>query len=276
MAPLLALLSAVVYGVGDFCGGIASRRSPAIAIVLWSHVVGLALVLLSLPLVDGELRSRDLAIGALSGLAGAAGVGFLYQALAIGPMGIVAPITALLAAAVPVVVGVAEGERPAASVVLGMALAIAALVLVSADGGGSLRPSDPRAVLLALAAGLGFGLFFVALARTSDGAGTWPLLGARAASVGFLGLLAVFGRIERRVSADARGLTAIAGALDVAANLLYLLAAREGLLSVVAVLSALYPVSTVVLARIVLRERFAVMQRIGMALALPATILMAT
>jgi drug/metabolite transporter (DMT)-like permease len=272
MAVLFALLSAATYGVGDFCGGLATRRAEATTVVLWSHVVGLLLVVVSLPLVHGELRGEDLGIGAVGGVAGAVGVVLLYQALAIGPMSVVAPVTGLLAAAVPVAVGLLEGDRPAALVAVGMALALGAIVLVSAEGGGSLRPADPRGVLLALGAGMGFGLFFVALSYTDDDAGTWPLLGARCASVGLLGALAL-ARRSGGLPSSARSYTAVAGALDVAANLLYLLAVREGLLSVVAVLTALYPVSTVALARIVLRERFVPVQRTGMAVALVATVL---
>jgi drug/metabolite transporter (DMT)-like permease len=276
MAALLALCSALVYGVGDFCGGLATRRATATAVVLWSHVVGLLLVVVSLPLVQGELRARDLALGAVGGVAGAVGVTLLYRALAIGPMSVVAPITGLLAAAVPVAAGLLEGDRPSLPVAIGMVLALGAIVLVSAEGGGTLRPSDLRAVSFALGAGLGFGLFFIALSHTADGAGMWPLLGARLASVGMLGSLALFGRIERAVPADVRRTTAAAGALDVAANLLYLLAVRQGLLSVVAILTSLYPVSTVVLARVVLKERFANVQRVGMALAVVAVVLLAT
>jgi drug/metabolite transporter (DMT)-like permease len=276
MAAALALVGAIVYGVADFCGGLASKRGSATASVLWSHAVGLLLVLASLPLIDGELRGGDLVIGAIGGIAGVAGVGLLYQALSIGPMSVVAPITALLAAAVPVVAGLVEGDRPDLAVAGGMALALAAIVLVSAEGGGSLRPNDLRGVTFALGAGVGFGLFFIAMSHTGDDAGTWPLLAARCTSVALMGSLALLGRVERTVPADARILTAVAGALDVTANLLYLLAVREGLLSVVAVLISLYPVSTVVLARVVLRERFIPLQRVGMALAIPAAILLAT
>jgi drug/metabolite transporter (DMT)-like permease len=139
-----------------------------------------------------------------------------------------------------------------------------------------LRPSDLRGVTYALAAGLGFGLFFVALSHVGDDAGLWPLVAARVASVSAVGLLALVGRVPRAFPPPgARALTFAAGSLDAAANVLYLLAVREGMLSVVAVLAALYPVSTIVLARVVLHERFARLQRLGLALALPAAILMA-
>jgi len=276
MAVLLALCSATTYGVGDFLGGMAAKRASAAAVLLWSHLAGLCLLLGTTVFVAGHASPHDLVLGAVGGLGGAIGVGLLYTALSIGPMSAVAPVTALLAAAVPVVAGFAQGERPAAIAIFGMVAALAAIVLVSAEGGGSMRPSDLRGVTLALGAGLGFGLFFVALSYTDDGSGMWPLVAARAASVTVVGGLALLGRIQATVpKGNTRWLTAGAGALDAGANLLYLLAIREGLLSVVSVLSSLYPASTVVLAWIILRERFAPMQRVGLLLAVPAAILMA-
>lgn len=276
MAVLLALCSATTYGVGDFLGGMAAKRASAAAVLLWSHLAGLCLVVGTTAFVAGEATAHDLLLGAVGGLGGAVGVGLLYQALSIGPMSAVAPVTALLAAAVPVVVGFGQGERPAGTAVVGMVAALVAIVLVSAEGGGSMRPSDVRGVTLALGAGIGFGLFFVALSYTDDSSGMWPLVAARTASVAVVGSLALLGHIEPRVPrGHPRRLTAGAGALDVAANVLYLLAVRQGLLSVVSVLSSLYPASTVVLAWIILRERFAPMQRLGLLLAIPAATLMA-
>ncbi|MEX2293257.1 MAG: DMT family transporter [Acidimicrobiales bacterium] len=276
MAVLLALCSAATYGVGDFFGGLAAKRAPATAVLWWSHVVGVVLLVTLTFIISGDLTGRALWLGAAGGLAGAAGVGLLYRALAIGPMSAVAPVTALLAAAVPVTAGFAKGERPGALVLVGMAAAVVAILLVSAEGGGSYRPADPRGVVLALGAGLGFGLFFVALSYTDHDSGMWPLVGARLSSVSLVGLLVVLGRVEGAVPrGPARRLTAGAGALDVAANVLYLLAIREGLLSVVSVLAALYPVSTVVLAHLILRERYARLQQIGILIAIPAAILLA-
>ena len=276
MAALLALLSAATYGVGDFCGGLAARRIPATTVLLWSHVLGLTLLTVSTVFVAGDPEAGDLVIGAVGGLAGAAGVGLLYQGLAVGRMSVVAPITAVLTAAVPVIAGYAEGERPGAAAGFGMALGLVAIVLVSAEGGSTLRPSDTRAVLYALGAGLGFGVFFVFLSHTGEDAGMWPLVAARGASVAVVGGVALLGVIPRTPPIrGTRELTAAAGALDALANVFYLLAVREGLVSVVSVLAALYPVSTVVLARLVLKERFHRIQVTGMALALPATVLMA-
>jgi drug/metabolite transporter (DMT)-like permease len=275
VAAVLALFSAATYGIGDFCGGLAARRAPATTVVLWSHLLGLLLLSTSTLFVAGERSGGDLLLGGVGGLAGAAGVGLLYKGLSIGRMSVVAPITALLTAALPVVASYIEGERPGAGAVVGMALALVAIVLVSAEGGGTLRPSDLRGVTYALGAGLGFGLFFVALSHTGDDAGMWPLVASRAASVTVVGGVALLGLIPRTPpEPGSRALTAAAGALDAQANVLYLLAVREGLVSVVSVLAALYPVSTVILARVILKERFARIQVAGMALALPAIVLM--
>ena len=275
MAALLALWSAATYGIGDFCGGMAARRIPASAVLLWSHLVGLVLLAGAALTVAGDPTGGDLVIGAAGGLCGAAGVGLLYKGLSMAPMSAIAPITALLAAGVPVVAGYAEGERPGAGAVVGIALALVAIVLVSAEGGGSMRPAEVRGLGYALGAGLGFGFFFVTLSHTGDDAGLWPLVAARGASVTVVGAAALLGVVPRvRPRGDTASLTAGAGSLDAGANLLYLLAVREGLVSIVSVLAALYPVSTVVLARVLLKEQFHLLQRVGMAIAIPATILM--
>lgn len=276
MAVLLALCCAATYGVGDFFGGLAAKRAAAAAVLWWSHLLGVVVLLALALVVTGDPTTRSLSLGALGGLAGAAGVGLLYRALAIGPMSTVAPVTALLAAAVPVAAGFAKGERPGALVLVGMIAAVGAILLVSAEGGGSYRPADPRGVVLALGAGLGFGLFFVALSYTHDDSGLWPLVGARLSSVATIGILVALGRVDAAIPrGPGRRLTAGAGVLDVTANVLYLLAIRQGLLSVVSVLAALYPVSTVVLAHLILRERYARLQKLGILIAIPAAILLA-
>src|SRR5262245_36809918 len=134
MAALLALSAAVAYGAGDFLGGLASRREPASAVVLWSHIVGFFLLLAAAPLVGGSVTNRDLAIGAAAGLAGGLGVAGFYKALSLGRMGVVASITGLLSAAVPVVAGFGKGERPTSAALAGIALALVAITLVSREG----------------------------------------------------------------------------------------------------------------------------------------------
>lgn len=276
MSALLALISAATFGTGDFLGGLASRRVAAASVVLWSYLLSTALLGVVAPMAGGELTARDLAFGGAAGVIGSIGIGLLYQALAIGPMSAIAPITALLAAAVPVAVGVVDGERPGIGAVAGMVIAAGAVVLVSAEGGGSLRPGDLRGVTRALAAGLMFGLFYVTLSHTDDNSGLWPLLGARAAAVIVMIALVVAGRLAApRPGGAAARLTAAAGVFDVAGNAFYLLAIREGLLSVTTVVASLYPAATVFLAWLVLKERFAPLQRVGLVLAVPAIALLA-
>lgn len=276
MAALLALASALSFGSGDFLGGRAARHVRTTTVLLWSYFLSGALLALASLATGGSPTVGDLVIGSGAGLLGAAGIGLLYQALAVGQMSAIAPVTALLAAAIPVTVGFAQGEDPGIGALVGMALAVVAVVLVSAEGGGSLRPSDGRGVVLALAAGVCFGCFYVGVASTGDDSGLWPLLGARLASIVVVGGLAV-GRVIAAPAPRGRPAwwTAGAGVLDGTGNVLYLLAVREGLISVGTVLSSLYPVATVVLAWAILRERFAPLQRVGMAVALPAIALLA-
>jgi drug/metabolite transporter (DMT)-like permease len=276
MAALLALSAAVAYGVGDFLGGVASRRVPPTAVVLWSHIVGLVMLAGLAPLLAGEVSSQALTIGAAAGLMGGAGVALFYQGLAVGSMSVVAPIAALLSAAVPVVVGLATGERPSPAAMAGIALALGAVVLISREGPVTRRgPLHWQALALAVAAGLAFGLFFVAIDQAPDGSGIWPLVGARMASVA---LFACLGAARVTSASLPRGVTAPAvacGVLDAAANVFYVLALQHGLLSVVSVLTALYPAGTVLLARQVLGEHLSPVQRAGLGIAGVAAVLIA-
>ena len=277
MAALLALSAAMAYGVGDFFGGVASRRQPPTTVVLWSHVVGLVGLLALAPLVGGDVSTTTLVIGAGAGLLGGVGVALFYWGLAVGTMSVVAPIAALLSAAVPVVVGLATGERPTAAALGGIALALGAVVLVSRDGG-----TDPaggrvwKPVALAITAGLGFGLFFVVIGHAGDGAGLWPLVGARVASISLFTALGAAGVTSSSAPPrSALGPIVACGLLDGGANVCFLLALGHGLMSVVAVLTALYPAGTVLLARIVLGEQLSPVQRAGLGIAGVAAVLIA-
>ncbi len=276
MAALLALSAAVAYGVGDFLGGVAARRVPPTAVVLWSHIVGLSMLVMLAPLVGGDVTAQALAIGAGAGLLGGVGVTLFYRGLAVGTMSVVAPIAALLSAAVPVVVGLATGERPSAAAFAGIALALGAVVLISREAPHvAASPLRWQALALAVAAGLAFGLFFVAIDRAGDGVGIWPLVGARVASVS---LFAGLGAVGVTSAALPRGAAAAAvgcGLLDASANVFYLLALDHGLLSVVSVLTALYPAGTVLLARYVLGEHLSPLQRAGLGVAGVAAVLIA-
>jgi uncharacterized membrane protein len=280
LAPAIALASAALYGAADFFGGLAARRTNAIAVVVISQLAGLALLAVMVPWLPAAAPAgRDWLFGAAAGVAGGTGVALLYRALAIGTMGVVAPTTAVCAVAIPVFAAVLLGERPAAVTLIGMALALVAIVLVSQERrsphphGSHVSPRVPRGLGLALLSGIAIGVFFLALARTSPGAGMWPLVAARGASVVLFGVAAFAGRrtlrMVPRVAATAMG----AGILDMLANALYLLASRVGPLTVVVTLASLYPASTVVLARIMLGERLNAWQGVGIACALVAVLL---
>jgi drug/metabolite transporter (DMT)-like permease len=281
MVSVLALTAAAAYGIADFLGGVAARREAVTAVVLWSHVVGLVTMLLVAPLVGGQMSAQALAVGAAAGLIGAIGVTVFYRAMALGSMSVVAPIAALLSAAVPVLAGLGNGERPEAAAMVGILVALLAITLVSrepSNGADARRRStlQVKVVALALGSGFAFGLFFVALDGVGDGVGIWPLVGARLASVGlFLGL----GMAGMTATAPPRSAAAAAigcGVLDSLANTFYLIALSHGLLSVVAVLTALYPAGTVILARWVLGERMSRVQQGGLALAAGAALLIAS
>lgn len=279
MAALLALVSALCYGVSDFSGGLAARRVPATAVVLVSNAFSLLLAVLAVALLPGSAyRADDVAWGAAAGAVGLLGVVLLYRGLAIGPMSVVAPLTAVLSAVVPVVVGVARGERPGALAVAGVALALPAMVLIGRESRASHGARLSHGALIsALSAGISFGGFYVLLAQTGPNGGAWPLVGQRAASVVILlGLVAV--AAMRRAATSARGvlrLAVIAGLTDFAANLAYVLATHRGLLALVAVISSLYPATTLVLARGLLKERLARQQTAGLLLAAAAVALIA-
>lgn len=287
MAILLGLAAALTYGAGDFVGGLVTRRAPLFTVVLLSQVAGTALLLVAVPFfVDSGPSAPALAWGGASGVAGATGVLFLYKGLAAGRMSVVAPITSVEAAVVPVVWGLGTGERPPVLALAGVVVALAAVVLVAGfepsevakeegpvSGPGRTRRLAPG-VADALAAGIAFGAFFVLLDGAGDDSSLWPLVGGRTASLTILVVL-VFARRERIAPAPGTGVPIVAaGALDVAANLFYLLATREGLLSIVAVLTSLYPASTILLARIVLGERMGRLQVAGLGLAAAGVVMM--
>ncbi|MET7333869.1 DMT family transporter [Nonomuraea sp. NPDC005650] len=274
MTVILATACAVVYGTADFFGGLATRRSQVLSVVVLSQIAGLVLILALLPLLPGTPSAAALSWGLAAGLSGAAGLVLFYRALATGVMSVVAPTTAVTSAALPVVFGLATGERPEFWALVGVALALCAVLLISQD-----RSTDRRgslaSVLTALAAGAGFGGFFILLAMAPDEAGLWPLVGARVSSITTVALLALVTRRALRPAPGSLHIIVAAGVLDMAANVLYLLAQRDGLLSLVAVLVSLYPASTLLLARQVLGERLRAIQVTGVACALGAVALIA-
>ncbi len=283
MAALLALLSALVWGVADFAGGFASRRSTALQTLVITTPAGLVAVLPVAVLMGGDAHG-SLLPGVAAGFAGGIGILLLYAALSVGPMGVLSPMSAVLAAAIPVLAGLLRGERPGEWAYVGMALAVVAIVTVGLE---PTAPTDDarhqrvgaRALLLGIGAGVGIGLFFTFIAFAPDDAGLYPAVFARSTSSVVLVTLGVGHALVRRVAVvppehTVRGQAVLAGVLDVAANALYVLATHTGLLSVVAVLGSLYPAATVLLARVVLAERLRPAQSFGMATALVASFLL--
>ena len=241
-----------------------------------SQLFGLPIMAAGLVLTDGDLSARALGWGAVAGVAGALGLIVFYRAMGDGPMSVVAPITALLTGIVPVVAGLAFGERPSALAWLGVALAVVAIGLVTRTPAPSAMgsASQMRGTLMrALVAGTMFGLAFVAFSRPGDIAGLWPLLGARLASLPVLAGLVVATGAGVAIPISVRRLTIAAGLLDMAANILVLEAFTRGLLALVSVVTALYPVTTLILARLVLDERIRREQMAGLVVAAGAVIL---
>jgi drug/metabolite transporter (DMT)-like permease len=265
MSALLALLSSISFGAADFLGGLATRRTNRVlAVVVLSQVTGMALVVIALALTGGELQEPDILWAAGAGIVGALGLVLLYRGLSIGTMSVVAPLSAVMTALVPVGWGLLSGERPSAPALAAVPIAIVAIALVSgAAGGGAHRGPG---VVEGIGAGVGFGAFFILIAQT-ESAELWTLTFARIASISVLSLIAVSSGAGLRPGRGAGWLIAGAGAIDMAANLLFLLAERRGLLTLVSVITALYPATTVLLARVVLRERLSRPQLIGLGLA---------
>ena len=294
MAIVLGLLVALFYGSGDFLGGLASKRTPAVTVVLGSFALSAVLVAVttggwylvgSPPTPEG----RDLWLGVAVGLTGPLAVSLLYRGLAMGRMSVVAPITAVVAAIVPLVWALVDGERPSPIALIGVAVALVSIVLVAGAPEHEDHPDAAAAAPLAkvippaVASGLGFGALFVLLGETSSDAGLWPLLVARPVAVvvtaaAALALALRAGQSARAIIPARVAWPAVAGAgvLDITANAIYLAATNAGLLSIVAVLSSLYPAATVVLARIVLGERLHRVQVVGLGLAAGGIAAMAT
>jgi uncharacterized membrane protein len=287
MTAILALSAAVVYGTADFFGGVAARRTSPLTVTLSAHVVGLLLLLVALPLLPAaNPRPSDLLYGGAAGTLGGGGLILFYRALSRGTMSVVAPVAALFGAALPVVVGLGLGENLTLPAVVGIAIAIVAVGLVSREGPSTDAPGTGahaaarrgpggHPLVLAVVAGAAFGGFFVLLSRTASSAGLWPLFSARLVSVALLATVTLVTGRSLRPAPGSRRLVLAAGAGDMVANILYLLAVRQGLVSLVAVIVALYPAATVLLAQVVLGERLRRIQIGGLALAAGAASLLA-
>jgi drug/metabolite transporter (DMT)-like permease len=273
----LGLTSSLCWGVSDFIGGLSARRLPLLFVMIFSQAVGLAAVI-AVVAIRGT-GAPDLvrllpAVG--GGIAGIAALTGFYRALAIGTMSVVAPIAAT-GVSVPVVVGIARGDHPAASQLIGIVIAVIGVVLASREHGPGIedRGASGAGIALALLAAAGFGCYFVGVQSSARADPMWSLLASRVAGVA---LLLVVAAVQGGIAVSRPGRLwplAVMGVLDVSATGFYAVATRHGLLSVVSVAASLYPLATVVLARVVLGERVRRVQEVGIAAALTGVVLMA-
>jgi len=270
MSPLLALGASISYGVADFVGAQAARRTSALTVALGVQVVGMLILLPVVTLLPGRPSLAAIGIGAVSGASGTVGLVIYLRAMAIGPIGVVSPLSAVTGTAVPVAWGAfVLGDELSSLQVAGVLLALVSVVIVAWVPGSAVRAADVRAVLSGLGSGVLFGAFFIALDATPADSGLWPLFGARTASaVGVLVLLRIVSRPAH--PGTALPMILLAGGTDMLANVLFLLATRGGLLSISSLLSSLYPVVALLLARRFLKERLHRMQATGVVGALVA------
>jgi drug/metabolite transporter (DMT)-like permease len=269
-AVLLALASSVTWGVADFGGGLLTRRLPLAAVTVVSQGAGFVLLLVLVGAAH-TLDGHSVAVGAVGGIGGGAGLACFYAALARGTMSIVSPITAC-SALVPVALSLATGERPSALALGGSAVALSGAVLASVEEREAADRGRRDAIALAVGAAIAIGVFLYFLGKAAHhGSSLSALFGARLGSLGFLivwalatGDRASTFRLGRRAAAA----VVLVGVADVGANTLFALASQRGLLAIVSVLGSLFPIVTVVLAHLVLRERISTVQRAGVAVAL--------
>lgn len=279
MAVLLGVLVAISFGSADFLGGRASRTAPTITVLFAGQVVAITGALVIALVVGADVEGRDLAFGAAAGACNVVGLGLLYQGLATGRMGVVAPVTAVVAAIVPIVWGVVQDERPSTLTWIGAALAVAAGALIAREPDtGDARGRTSGAILLAITAGVALGSSLVLYSETREESGFWPVLTARTAAIVLVALGVAIVAARRGVrwpTGHARRLALGAGALDVTATALLLVAVREGLTVVVAPVAALAPAFTVVWAWGVLKEHVTRHQIAGLGIALVGLVLIA-
>ena len=272
---VLALVASVSWGSADFLGGLSAKRLPILTVSAVSQLVGLAftagLVVATGAAMPGE---RALVFGLGAGCLGTVGLVALYSGLAIGPMGVVAPLVAT-SAIVPLVAGLIQGERPTPVQLVGVVLALGGVALAARHRDEAGARVHPRAVALAVVAALGIGLMFVLLNEAAADGPAWSVLMVRVGAVSLLAVALVVRRPSFSMDREQFATLAGVGVLDNGANVLFVLAAQRGLLSLIAVLASLYPVTTVLLARVALNERLSRIQIAGVVAALAGVAMIA-
>ena len=274
MDIFLALCAACVYGVADYSGGRASQKISAITVTaIGQSAAGILLLVFVVASGVPVPPLSDWIWGGIGGLAGATGLLAFYKAMGSGYMTVVAPVSAVTATSVPVIIGLSTGERPGLLALLGIPIALVAIALISDVMGPNHRRAPAKVLLMALLAGCTFGSLFVILGHTSDDSGLWPVFAMRVTSVPYmLIVMYVTGNRVRHIGAQ-RKFVIGSGILDTVANALYLLAVRHGLMSIVATINSFYPASTLLLATRLDREKIHRSQAMGLGLAALALVL---
>lgn len=279
MTAVFALVGALVVGASDFGGGVAARRVSALRVATWIQASSLALIGIAVWFVDApDVRGVDIGAGVVAGLAGTFSFVALYAAFSRGQITLLAPVAAVVGAVIPTVVGLFRGESLSALQVVGIVVALGAIVLVTRggeEGREGPEATPPLAFALVLLAGVGFSIFFLALAETHQDAGFWPLVVARLVSVPVVLGLAITTSGGIGMPSSLRWVVILSGCGEAVANVFALWAFQRGPLAVAATLGAFYPVSTVLLAAVLLDERLRRLQWIGVGLALAAVVLVA-
>ena len=283
LTAILGLCTALSYGAADFFAALAARRMRVVIVTCAASLSGLILLLLLLPIVGASFSQEAIFWGFLGGLSSIVALLALYASLALGPISIVSPLGALLSAIVPAAVGVVLlGERFTGVGWVAIAMALIAVVLVGFVPGDNVQLPKPRAIVLAMIAGTGIGLAVVSLARSPEDSGIGPIIVMRTTAFVLLGVIVLFSVLRKSATAEIKHqgpklwvLVASAGVLDATANIFFTLASRSGSLTVTGVLTALYPLGTILLARLVLKEKVALVQKIGIALTLVASLMLA-
>lgn len=274
-AVFLALVSSVGFGFTDFLGGLATRRAHVLVVGMVTQPLGLILLVPLLAVTGGVVSPAALAWGTVSGLGGSVAYVLLFRSLAIGPMSVASPLSALTSAILPVIAGVLLGERLTGTIIAGIVVGLVAVLLVSRQHEDTPHPISSRVVVMSLLAGVFISVFFIALKLAPDDSGLWPLFTGRVVTVILLVGSAFVARVAKRPPNNVLGLCFGAAFLDISATAAFLLATRVGLLSIVAVITALYPAATLLMARWFLHERLQAVQKVGLALAACSVVVLA-
>ena len=288
---ILGFATSLVYGFADFFGALGSKQIKPVVVTFWAGLSGLGLLLIAALFMGADFSAAGILWGVIAGIASAVAMSCLYASLAIGPISILSPLGAVVSAIVPLIVGSLQGDRFSVWGWVALAGILVAVVLVGFVPGEDVRLPSTKGLLLGLAAGAGIGLVLIALARAPHDTGLTSVIFLRATSAGLLGVFMIFSLLKARRSSGAipnadGGQTTkapirfwwavmVAGFFDSSANVFFTLASRVGSLSVVAVLTALYPLGTIILARVFLNEKIAKTQLIGILLALGSSALLA-